>query len=63
MRKITPVASTTTLAGKLETTGYADGPGEDARFNLPRDIAVDTNGNVYVADSNNNDIRRISPDP
>jgi len=62
VRKITPAASTTTLAGKLETVGYADGPGEDARFNLPWDIAVDTNGNVYVADNNNNDIRRISPD-
>jgi sugar lactone lactonase YvrE len=63
VRKITPTASTTTLAGKLETDGYADGPGEDALFDLPWDIAVDTNGNVYVADNYNNDIRRISPDP
>jgi DNA-binding beta-propeller fold protein YncE len=62
VRKITPAASTTTLAGKLETSGYADGPGEDARFDLPWDIAVDPNGNVYVADNDNNDIRRISPD-
>jgi sugar lactone lactonase YvrE len=62
VRKITPAASTTTLAGKLETSGYADGPGEDARFDLPWDIAVDPNGIVYVADNDNNDIRRISPD-
>ncbi len=63
VRKITPAGSTTTLAGKLETVGYADGPGQDARFDLPWDIAVDSNSNVYVADNYNNDIRRISPDP
>jgi sugar lactone lactonase YvrE len=63
VRKITPAGSTTTLAGKLETVGYADGPGEEARFDLPWDIAVDNNGNVYVTDNYNNDIRRISPTP
>jgi len=62
VRKITPAASTTTLAGKLEMSDYADGPGEDARFDFPWDITVDLNGNVYVADNYNDDIRRISPD-
>ncbi len=62
VRKITPAASTTTLAGKLETPGYVDGPGVDARFDLPWDIAVNRNGRVYVADNYNDNIRRLSAD-
>lgn len=41
--------------------GSADGPGADARFNFPRAIAIDKDGNRYVADSLNHTIRKISP--
>ncbi len=41
--------------------GYADGTAQNAKFNTPQGLAVDTNGNLYVADSKNHAIRRISP--
>jgi ribosomal protein S11 len=51
----------TTIAGKAGTPGSADGTNSAARFNVPGYMAVDTNGNVYVADSNNNTIRKMTP--
>lgn len=50
---------TTTMAG-TGSTGSADGTGTAASFNLPFGVATDASGNVYVADQNNNKIRRIS---
>jgi sugar lactone lactonase YvrE len=50
----------TTLAG-AGATGYVDGPGPSSRFNLPQGLAVDSSGNVYVADTGNHRIRLISP--
>jgi sugar lactone lactonase YvrE len=47
-----------TLAGG--TRGFADGRAAEARFNVPVGIAVDTLGNIYVADQYNNRIRKIS---
>lgn len=47
-----------TLAGGVK--GFADGPSASARFNLPADVAVDTKGRVYVADSKNHSIRVIA---
>lgn len=60
IRKITPDGNVTTVAGSIG--GYYDGPAADAQFNNPRSIAVDTSGNMYITDSNNFVVRRISPD-
>ena len=61
IRKITPAGSVTTIAGLAGVKGSADGTGTNASFNLPTGIAVDTNGNLYVADEFNDTIRKITP--
>jgi len=68
IRKITPPNVVTTFAGKAGAAGYVDGTRETARFNAPRSVAVDNDGNVYVMDSENKDlqsnsavIRKITP--
>jgi len=60
IRKITPAGEVATLAGKARESGGADGPASVARFNQPEDVAVDNVGNVYVADSGNHTIRKIT---
>ena len=50
----------TTLAGQVGVGGYADGAGNQAQFRLPNNVAVDRAGSVYVADTGNNTIRKIS---
>ena len=50
-----------TFAGKAGESGYANGQGSAAKFNNPRGIAVDNSGNVYVADSGNYVVRKITP--
>jgi hypothetical protein len=60
IRKITPAAVVTTLAGNI-TGGHADGTGTNARFNQPIGVAVDSAGNVYVGDQSNSCIRRVTP--
>jgi len=61
VRMITPAAVVTTLAGSAGSTGNTDDTGNAARFNLPTDVAVDSSGNVYVADTNNHTVRMITP--
>jgi sugar lactone lactonase YvrE len=60
IRTIAPGGTVATLAGNAKA-GFNDGAGAIATFNNPTGIAVDANGQVYVADHNNNMIRRISP--
>lgn len=61
VRKITPAGVVTTLAGLAGVFGKIDGTGGAARFNNPDGVAVDAAGNVYVADSFNNSIRKVTP--
>lgn len=62
IRKITPTASVSTLAGRPGMNGMQDGIGNAARFWDPAGIAIDSSGNLYVADMFNSAIRKISPD-
>ncbi len=61
IRKITPDGVVTTLAGSHYWAAADDGVGIDARFNRPTDIAADSAGNLYVTDSENHTIRKITP--
>jgi sugar lactone lactonase YvrE len=60
IRKVTPDGTVSTLAGLAGSTGSADGAGSTARFNLPRGIAVDATGVIYVADTGNRAIREVT---
>ena len=60
IRKITPGGIVTTLAGS-GVGGFSDGTGESASFNQPQGVAVDSSGNVFVADLYNDRLRRITP--
>jgi streptogramin lyase len=64
IRKIAPVRTNwvvTTIAGRAGYSGRADGTNRDARFNWPGGLAVDSGGNIYVADFFNSTVRKIVP--
>jgi DNA-binding beta-propeller fold protein YncE len=62
IRKISPQAVATQLAGSAGATGNVDGAGSSARFNDPTRLVIDDGGNLFVTDTGNNTIRRVSPD-
>jgi len=61
IRKVASNGLVTTIAGSGHA-GSENGVGTSASFNAPAGIAVDSHGNLYVGDSNNNVIRKIAPD-
>ncbi|MGE5108784.1 MAG: NHL repeat-containing protein [Sphingobacteriales bacterium] len=58
IRKITPQGIVSTIAGS--TIGFKDGDGASAKFSVPSGLGIDAQGNIYVADTFNNRIRKIS---
>ena len=61
IRAIAPDGAVTTIAGKPDTWGSTDGAAANARFNGPIGVALDSYGNLFVSDSNNHTIRKITP--
>lgn len=60
IRKISGAGNVSLLAGAAGVTGSVNGPGGAARFRYPDGLAVDGAGNVYVADTDNHTIRKIT---
>jgi len=61
VRKVTPAGVVTTLAGLAGSSGTVDGTGSAARFSDPSGVAVDSAGNVYLTDTGNHTVRRVTP--
>lgn len=61
VRKVTPDGELRTLAGRLDAVGSQDGPAASATFRDAQGLAVDRRGNVYVADTGNHTVRKITP--
>jgi sugar lactone lactonase YvrE len=61
IRMIEPDGAVTTYAGLAGTVGATNGGRLVARFNSPKGLAMDLNGNIYVADTGNHVIRKITP--
>lgn len=60
IHKVTPGGTKTTLAGST-VRGYADGPVAFATFGAPGHVVYDGQGNLYVSDGGNNNVRKITP--
>ena len=61
IREITPAGEVTTIAGAAGEAGSVDGYKERARFSDPFGVTLDRHGNLFVADSGNNTVRKIAP--
>ena len=61
IRRIDPTQLVSTFAGSAGSLGNSNGIGSAASFNSPQGVAVDSAGNIYVADSGNDLIRQITP--
>src|SRR5438105_831978 len=61
IRRVTSAGGVTMLVGLAGSSGSANGTGSDARFSFPSGVGMDSGGNVYVADKNNNTIRKVTP--
>jgi len=61
IRKVTPEGVVTTLAGLAGSPGSANGTNSSARFNFPAGVAVDSAGNLFVADADNHTVRKVTP--
>ena len=60
IRKISSTGNVSTIAGSAGVIGSTDGVGSAARFNSPYAIVFDSSGNLYIADSNNHIIRKMT---
>ena len=61
IRKVTTNGMVTTFAGQLGVSGTANGSGTNAQFNTPSGLAYDSGGNLFVTDTGNGTIRKITP--
>lgn len=61
IRKVSATGAITTIAGMFDVAGHHDGAADMAAFRAPRGVAVDGAGNIYVADTGNDTIRKITP--
>ncbi|MDR1849550.1 MAG: hypothetical protein LBQ75_05880 [Zoogloeaceae bacterium] len=69
IRKVTPNGNVTTFVGNtgdnlmtaMDLKGFVDGQGSAAKFDQPRGLVFDRAGNLYVADTHNHRIRKITP--
>jgi len=62
IRKITPAGMVTTIAGQAGESGEVDGIGAAARFTTPYSLAIDSTGNLFVAEISSHTIRKITPE-
>jgi hypothetical protein len=60
-RKIATNGVVTTVAGQLGVSGSNDGTGTNAQFSDPSGIAIDGSGNLFVSDTGNDTIRKVTP--
>jgi uncharacterized protein (TIGR03437 family) len=62
IRKVTPAGTISTIAGTHSLAGFSgdNGPATSAQLSSPGAVAVDASGNVYIADTQNSRIRKVS---